>query len=61
MNTEKQFVKIAEASKITGCSQYYLRNRVREGSLPALKSGTTYLINLSAMLQILDRESRGEA
>lgn len=59
MTTEKRFVKIKEACAITGLSQYRLRIMCREGSIPVLRSGTVYLINLPALLRQLDAESEG--
>jgi len=57
MTTEKRFVKIKEACAITGCSQYYLRKRCRDGSIPCVMSGPVYMINLPALLRMLDEES----
>lgn len=47
------FQKIVEASKTTGLSQYFLRNGCKDGSVPHVKSGTTYLINVPALLKKL--------
>ena len=53
MNSNPPFQKILEASKTTGLSQYYLRNGCRDGSIPHIKSGTVYLINVPALLKKL--------
>lgn len=58
MNTKKgiadtPFQKIAEACASTGLSQYYLRNGCKDGSVPHIKSGTTYYINVPALLRQL--------
>lgn len=53
INIVPPFQKIAEASKTTGLSQYYLRNGCRDGSVPHIKSGTVYLINVPALLKNL--------
>ena len=50
--------KISNAVKTTGLSAYYLRNGCKDGSIPHIMSGTTYLINVPALLEKLDRESR---
>lgn len=47
------FVKIREAATITGLSQYYLRNGCKDGTVPHIKSGTTYFINIPALLERL--------
>lgn len=51
------FQKIPEASKTTGLSQYYLRNGCKDGSVPHIKSGTVYLVNVPALLRKLGVES----
>ena len=51
---EKQpFQKIADAATITGLSQYYLRQGCRDGSVPHIKSGSVYFVNIPALLQKL--------
>ena len=47
------FMKIGAASKATGLSQYYLRNGCKDGTVPHIKSGTTYFINVPALLKKL--------
>lgn len=53
----RPFQKIAEASKTTGLSQYFLRNGCKGGTVPHVKSGTVYLVNVPALLRRLDIES----
>ena len=53
---EKIFVSIREAVKITGLSEFYLRQELRAGRVPYIKSGTKYLINLPAYINILNAE-----
>ena len=45
------FQKISEASKTTGLSQYFFRQGCRDGSIPHIKSGTVYLVNVPALLR----------
>ncbi len=52
--TGAPFQKIAEACKTTGLSQYYLRNGCKDGSIPHIKSGGTYYINIPALLRKLE-------
>lgn len=50
------FQKITLASEATGLSQYYLRRGCRDGSVPCVKSGTTYFVNVPALLRKLGVE-----
>ena len=47
------FQKIPEACKTTGLSQHFLRAGCRDGSIPHVKSGTVYLINVPKLLRQL--------
>lgn len=47
------FLKIKDAAKVTGLSQHYLRNGCKDGSIPHIKSGTVYFVNVSALLKQL--------
>lgn len=57
--TEKvtPYQKIPEASKTTGLSQYFLRKGCREGTVPHIKSGVVYMIDIPALLRRLERQS----
>ena len=56
-NANAPFQKITDAARNTGLSTYFLRRGVRDGSVPHVKSGTVYLINVPALLRKLDGES----
>ena len=47
------FQKIPQASKTTGLSQYFLRNGCKDGTIPHIRSGAVYLINVPALLKKL--------
>lgn len=47
------FQKIPDACQTTGLSQFYLRNGCKNGTIPHVRSGKTYLINVPALLQQL--------
>ncbi len=47
------FQKIPQACKTTGLSQYFLRNGCKNGTVPHIMSGTTYLVNVPALLKKL--------
>ena len=55
------FQKIPEACKTTGLSQYYLRKGCRAGTIPHVKSGDIYYINVPALLQQLGADPEQEA
>ena len=50
------FMKIVAASRATGLSQFYLRQGCKDGSIPHIKSGTVYLVNVNKLLRQLDAE-----
>lgn len=50
------FMKIREASMATGLSQFYLRQGCKDNSIPHIKSGTVYLVNVAKLLRQLDAE-----
>ncbi|MCD8146916.1 MAG: helix-turn-helix domain-containing protein [Clostridiales bacterium] len=52
------FQKINEASKTTGLSLSYLRKGCKDGTVPHIKSGKVYLINVPALLEMLDKQSK---
>lgn len=54
------FQKIAQASKTTGLSQYYLRRGCRDGSIPHTKSGQTFFVNVPALLRQLGADDGKE-
>lgn len=53
----KPFQKIAEASKTTGLSMYFLREGCKDGSVPHIKSGEKYYINIPKLLKMLDADN----
>lgn len=50
------FQKIPEACKTTGLSQYFLRRGCRNGTVPCVRSGTVYLVNVPKLLRELGVE-----
>ena len=55
-NTSKPFQKIPEACMTTGLSQYYLRKGCKNGSIPHIRSGPTYYINIPELMRKLSSE-----
>lgn len=58
---ETPFQKISEACKTTGLSQYFLRKGCKDGSVPHVKSGPTYYVNVPALLEQMGVPSQTEA
>ncbi len=54
------YMKIKQAARETGLSQFYLREGCKMGTVPHVKSGAVYLINVPALLRKLDAESGGK-
>ena len=54
---EKPFMKIHEACNATGLSQFFLRRGCKDGSIPCVKSGTVYYIDMEKLMEKL-REQR---
>ena len=48
------FQSITDTVKTTGLSAYYLRRGIKDGSVPCVKSGAKYLINVPRLLESLD-------
>ena len=54
-----KFMNVKDTSTETGLSQYYLRQRIKEGTIPIIRSGTSILIDVSAFLEQLHAEAKG--
>ncbi|MGN1028199.1 MAG: hypothetical protein ACI4P4_17560 [Faecousia sp.] len=50
----KRFLSIKDASTVTGLSQYYLRAGCRAGSVPCIRSGRKYLVDVQALNAVFD-------
>ena len=57
MQQMQPFQKIADAATVTGLSQYYLRQGCKAGTIPHIKSGSVYFVNIPALLRKLGAES----
>lgn len=56
---EVKFKSIREIAKTGLISEHYLRNMVKRGDCPCIKSGNKFLINEVALIEKLDAMSRG--
>ena len=50
------FANIKDAATITGLSMYYLRAGCRDGTIPHVKCGNKFMVNIPALLRLLDAE-----
>ena len=55
------FQKIAEACKTTGLSQYFLRQGCENGTIPHVKSGGVYDINVPVLIEVLSAGPMGQS
>lgn len=53
------FQKIPEACKTTGLSQHFLRKGCRDGSIPCVRSGTTFYVNVPLLIEKLNAIQQG--
>lgn len=54
------YQKIPDACRSTGLSRYYLRKGCKDGTVPHIRSGTVYLVDVPALLEKLRREATGQ-
>lgn len=50
----RRFLSIRDAATVTGLSQFYLRNGCRDGSVPCIRSGRKYLVDVQALNAMFD-------
>jgi hypothetical protein len=53
-------MKIKDACTATGLSQHYLRQGCKDGTVPHVMSGTTYYVNVPALLSKLGAQAQAE-
>ena len=56
-----KFLTIRKAAATGIMSEHYLRQLVAQGKCPGIKSGNRFLINIEALAEQLDAESRRAA
>ncbi len=54
----RMFMSLVDACKETGLSVIYLRKGCRDGSVPHIMAGRKYLVNVVALREMLDAQSR---
>lgn len=58
--TNKQFQTIREVARSGLVSEHYLRLRLKQRGLPGFYSGSRFLIDVTALEEMLHRESLAE-
>lgn len=56
-NIKTPFMGIRDACAATGLSMFFLRQGCRAGTIPHVRSGEKYFINVPALIRKLDEES----
>lgn len=56
-NPSAPFQTIKDAARTTGLSQFFLRNGVKDGTIPHIKSGSTYFINVPLFFEAMNAQS----
>lgn len=51
--SDQPFQRVPQASTTTGLSQHFLREGIRNGTIPHIRSGNTPLVNIPALLRQL--------
>ena len=60
MTDSTPYKSIKNAAAATGCSQYFIRNGIKNGTVPHIRSGNKYLINVPLWIEQLNEQSRKE-
>ncbi len=55
---EQPYQKIQDACRTTGLSQFFLRKGCRDGTIPCIRSGRTYYIDIPALLEKLGAKNQ---
>lgn len=53
--TRPMFVSIKEAVKITGLSEYFIRQNLKAGKIPHIKTGNKIMLNMPRLEAELER------
>ena len=57
INADTPFKNILDTNKATGLSVYFLRQGVRNGTIPHIRAGKKYLINVPLLIEQLNKQS----
>jgi excisionase family DNA binding protein len=56
--TRKPFQTVKETATTTGFSQFFIRNGIKDGTIPYVRAGEKYLVNVPAFLALMDEQSK---
>ena len=56
--TNTLLMNIKDSAAYSGCSEYYIRNGIKNGTIPHIRSGNKYLINVPLWIEQLNEQSR---
>ena len=56
----KKYVSVRKAVEITGLSEFFIRNSIRTGRVPVIKSGKKFMINMEKLNEYLARLEKGD-
>lgn len=56
----KKYVSVRKAIEITGLSEFFIRNSIRTGQVPVIKSGKKFMINMEKLNEYLARLEKGD-
>ena len=54
----KPYQGVRETANTTGFSQFFIRQGVKNGTIPHIRCGEKILINVPAFLQLMDEQSK---
>lgn len=54
----RPFPKIKEAARRSGLSEFFIRRGCKDGSIPCIRSGATYLVDYDGMIDRLREQAR---
>ena len=55
--SDKMFMTISETVAATGFSKRFIRTGIKNGTIPFIKSGNRFLINVPRLIEDLDNQS----
>ena len=53
---ERKYMSIRDAAKVTGLSEYCIRNKIKANEIPYIKSGIKYLVDISRIKDSSDNQ-----
>lgn len=61
MKNIPNFATIRETAAMGFITQHHLRLRVKQGKCPGYYAGNRFMVNVDALIELLEEESRGNA